>query len=140
MEYNSLREFKAGLTPAFNSADEGASVKITRNGITYILVTESRLQEMVSAIFQQRVDEARERNRNYTPPVYKQEYDAPTRPNPDWQPSTLERTTRDVMEEINAIKADLATGINQDPDYHAAQNEKMQTLWAEYHALKDAQL
>lgn len=52
--------------------------------------------------------------------------------------ATQPRTPAVIRSEIAAIEAELASTVNQDPDYWASMNETKQELWNEYHAAKGA--
>lgn len=45
MDFKSLREFKSGLTTAFDTAQIGEKVVITRRGVRYLLVSEDAVKE-----------------------------------------------------------------------------------------------
>ena len=45
MDFKSLREFKSGLTAAFDTAQVGEKVNITRRGVRYLLVSEDAVKE-----------------------------------------------------------------------------------------------
>lgn len=114
MKYESLRTFRTDLKNAFDEALKGTPATIIRDGEKYLLVSETAVKQL--------------RKKEYKMP----EYVNVTRR------ITIEpegRTKGVVLSDIKAIDAELATGINQDPDYIQEQAARKGELWEEYKGL-----
>lgn len=119
-------EVQKKLKELLDKVDAGEQVRIQRKGAQYVVINEEKLQELVNSLFNQRVEEAKG-----TTAVWSQN---PVEPLEGYVPTSP--TT--IRSQITELEAELASGINQDPDFIIETRQKIQALWDEYHAMKEA--
>jgi fructosamine-3-kinase len=122
-------EVQKKLKELLDKVDAKEQVRIERKKVLYSVIRTDLVEETLRKEVERQVEQRVGTPRQY--PVYTDGANT-------FAEMPEARTAPMVLAEIKQMDLEAKTSVNQDPDYWAAQDQRKQALWDEYHNLKEA--